>query len=285
MALFDFILNLAALLLWLSWCSRHLDPWSKRTPATLVGTVKRAEPVSPKGWLLLSALGSLLVVRALFYRQVGSAVGWTPKLDLGFVVLAFRSDQMGPVFLYSFLSFARVLLVYYFWLLTLVLINWRVPEPDPLQTLLRLHLGWLRNWPWPLLVLLPVVAVAALWSALYPLLQRVGIVTAPQVPLHVLEQSLLLTLTLVMSLKYLLPVFLLLDLVASYVYLGVSPVWNFVGTTSRNILWPLKPLPLRLARVDLAPVFGTLLVLTLLHWMPSLVQSQLTKKNLPLWPQ
>ncbi len=285
MALFDFILNVAGLLLWLSWCSFHLEPLVKHTPATLTGTVKRAEPSSTRGWPLLATLVLLLVARALFYRQVGSAVGWTPKLDLGFVVLAFRSDLAGPVFLFSALSFARTWIVYYFWLLTLVLINRSVAEPDPLQRLLRVHLGWVRNWPWPVLILLPVTGVAGLWLGLHPLLARVGVLTPEHGIPQMLEQSLFLTLSLVLSLKYLLPVFLLLDLVASYVYLGVSPVWDFVGTTSKNILRPLKPLPLHLAKVDLAPLLGTLLILVLLHWVPNAIQSELGRRHLPVWPQ
>ncbi len=285
MALFDFILNLAGLLLWLGWCSRHLDPLARSTPATIVGTVKRAEPASRRSWQLLVVLVLLLVARALFYHQVGSAVGWTPKLDLGFVVLAFRSDLFAPVFLYSALSFARVLVVYYFWLLTLVLINRGAVDPDPLQKLLRLHLGWIRNWPWWVLVALPVLVVTAVWLSLHPLLQRLGVVTPSQNLSQVLQQSLILTLTLLLSLKYLLPCFLVLDLVASYVYLGVSPLWDFVTTTSKNILRPLKPLPLRLSKVDLAPILGTILVLVLLHWMPNVIQGELGKRNVPLWPQ
>ncbi len=285
MALFDFILNLAGLLLWLSWCSRHLDPLVRSTPATIISTVKRAEPAAKRGWQLLLFLALLLVLRALFYHQVGSAVSWTPKLDLGLVVLAFRSDLYGPVFLYSTLSFGRVLVIYYFWLLVLVVVNRRVAEPDPLHKLLRLHLGWVRSWPSAVLLVLPVISVAALWAALHPLLQHVGILTPPRSVAQIVEQSLLLTLALVLSLKFLLPVFLLLDLVASYVYLGVSPLWDFVSSTSKNLLLPLRALPLRLVKVDLAPIVGTVLVLVLLHWMPNLIQSELGRRNLTVWPQ
>jgi len=285
MALFDFILNLAALLLWLSWCWRPLDPFVKNAPASLTGTVRRAEPASSRRWHLLAGLILLLVMRALFYLQVGSAIGWTPKLDLGFVVLALRSDRYGSVFLYSLLSFWRVWIIYYFWLLSVVLVNRAVAEPDPLQRLLRVQLGWVRNWPWPVLVLLPVIGVAALWAAVHPVLQRVGVLAPPQSITHLLEQSLLLTLSLVLSLKYLLPVFLLLDLVASYVYLGTSPVWDLVASTSRNLLKPLRALPLRLAKVDLAPLLGTILILAFLHWFPNAVVQELGKRKIDFWPQ
>lgn len=285
MALFDFILNLAALLLWLSWCSRRADPLTRSAPATLIGTVKRAEPRATSGWFLLAALAGLLLARALFYHQVASAIGWTPRLDLGVVVLAFRSDLPGSVLLYSALSFGRVLIVWYFWLLTLVVINRAVLEPDPLQKLIMAQVGGVRSWPWPLLVLLPPVLVVALWFLLHPVLRWAGVVTPPQVTAHLVEQGSLLTLTLVFSLKYLLPVFLVLHLLASYVYLGKSPVWDFISTTSRNILKPLRALPLRIAKVDLAPVTGAILILFLLHWLPNIIQSELGRRSVAIWPQ
>jgi len=285
MTLFDFILNLAALLLWLGWCAQPLDPFAKNAPPTLVATVRRTEPASSRRWPLPVFLVLLLVLRALFYHQVGSAIGWMPKLDLGFVVLALRSDRFGPVFLYSLLSFLRVWIIYYFWLLTLALINRRGAEQDPLQKLVRVQLGPARGWPWPVLAVLPVIGVGALWAALSPALEWTGVLNPPESTAHMLEQGLLLTLSLVLTLKFVLPVFLILDLVASYVYLGVSPVWDFVASTSRNMLKPLRPIPLRLGKVNLAPVAGTLLILVLLHWLPNVIQNELAKRNVDLWPQ
>ncbi len=44
MGLIDFILNLAGLLLWLNWRAAKADPLGKSKPATLIGTLRRAEP-------------------------------------------------------------------------------------------------------------------------------------------------------------------------------------------------------------------------------------------------
>ena len=76
MALIDFILNLAGLLLWLNWRSVRFDPLGKRTPATLIGTLRRAEPRRWRRWHLLAALGGLLLLRAVFYWQIGAAANW-----------------------------------------------------------------------------------------------------------------------------------------------------------------------------------------------------------------
>jgi len=285
MALLDLILNLTGLLLWLNWSWRRFDPFTRTTPATIIGTVKRAEPRPTKGWRLLAGLVLLLFARALFYWEIGSAVAWTPKLDLGFVVLAFRSDVFTPVCLYSLLSFGRVLIVYYFWLLSLVIINSAVTEPDPIQKLLRLHLGNAGGWPWPVLSLLPIVCVAIIWLPLHPVLVAVGVVTRIYTVAHLLEQSLLLTLTLVFSLKYLLPPLLLIHLIASYVYLGTNPMWDFVGTTCRNILAPIRRLRLRIGKVDFTPIAGAILLIGLLHWLPHFIQGQLNERNILFWPQ
>jgi len=88
-----------------------------------------------------------------------------------------------------------------------------------------------------------------------------------------------------LSLKYLLPVFLLLHLIVSYVYLGHNPLWDFVSVTSQNILAPLRRLPLRYAMVDFAPLAGALLIFLLLHVVPVHALPWLAKHyHLKLWP-
>ncbi len=273
MALIDLILNLAAVLLWLNWRSIRFDPLIATTPATLIGTLRRAEPQRLKGWQLLVALGVLLVLRGLLYQQLGPEAGWTPKLNLFFVVLAFRGNLFLPALLFSVLSFARVLIICYFWLLALVVINRQNAAPDPVLKLLHLHVGPVARWPWPLQVLLPLVLVAGLWMALHPLLVQLEIANRTRTISHLVEQGLLVGAALYLTLQYVLPVFLFLHLIVSYIYLGANPFWEFVGTTSCNILVPLRPVPLRLARFDFSPLVGVVLIFLLLHWVPSRIMS------------
>ncbi|HSU56086.1 MAG TPA: hypothetical protein VLT36_18660, partial [Candidatus Dormibacteraeota bacterium] len=77
---------------------------------------------------------------------------------------------------------------------------------------------------------------------------------------------------------------LILHLVSSYVYLGSSPFWEFISRTSTTITAPLRKLPLRLARVDLTPVLGVILILCVLEWLPNLTLSKLSAANLSTWP-
>ena len=46
----------------------------------------------------------------------------------------------------------------------------------------------------------------------------------------------------------------------SYVYFGNSPVWNYVDVTARNLLWPLRWLPLSIGKADFAPAVAMALV-------------------------
>jgi uncharacterized protein YggT (Ycf19 family) len=229
-------------------------------------------------------LVSLIGLRAVLYWLLGSPANWTPKINLELVVLAFRGDLFGPTVVYSCLSFVRVLLVFYFWLLIIAALNQDPTPPDPLNKLIRLHLGPPARWPWPVQVLLPFLLTVGLWMALHPVLVRLGVVLPVHSAAHLAEQGLLVALGLALSLKYLLTAVLLLYLVSSYIYLGTSPFWDFVAHTSAKITAPLRHLPLRLARVDLTPALGVVLILGLLEWLPNFVLSRLMAAHLSPWP-
>jgi uncharacterized protein YggT (Ycf19 family) len=79
--------------------------------------------------------------------------------------------------------------------------------------------------------------------------------------------------------------FLFLHLIGSYVYLGVSPLWDFIEATSRNLLVPLRWLPLRIAKLDFAPLVGVILILSLLHLAPRLILGELANHHVSTWPQ
>ena len=64
MSLLHFILDLAALLLWINWRAKPYDALATATPATLVGTLRRAEARPAKRWHFLLALLGLLLLRA-----------------------------------------------------------------------------------------------------------------------------------------------------------------------------------------------------------------------------
>jgi uncharacterized protein YggT (Ycf19 family) len=158
-------------------------------------------------------------------------------------------------------------------------------ETDPIPRLFRQHLGRLARWPWPFQALAPLFLTAALWISLHWLLIRIGVTNRVSSNAHLVEQGLLVGLALYSTLKYLLPPLLFVYLVASYVYLGSSPVWDFLFSVVRNLLSPLEPFPLRVGKCDFAPLVGAVLLLLLFHWLPGLIMSEMTSRHMSFWPQ
>jgi uncharacterized protein YggT (Ycf19 family) len=258
MALIDFILNLAGLLLWLNWRSVRLDPLGKRKPATLIGTLRRAEPKRLHRWHLLAALGGLLLLRALFYWQIGSAAHWTGALNLSVITLSFRSDFFARMLWFSIFSFGLALGVFYLWLLLLSILAG--PEPLPFHRLVRMQLGRIDGWPRGVKFLLPLMVMAAFWWLATWLLAWLQIIPPPVSAAHRIEAALVVGLNSYLVWKYLIGALLTLHLLNSYIYFGKHPFWSYVNAEARTLLSPLRAVPLQAGKVDFAPVAGLALV-------------------------
>jgi hypothetical protein len=274
MALIDFILNIACLLLWLNWVLVRFDPLTRTSTVSLVGTLKKTGRSGSRHWKFLGSLLILLLVRALAYWQMGTAVEWTPSIDLGVVNLSFRSDYLVRMFLFSLLGFGTTLAVFYLWMLVLTVVNHRVPGTDPVQKLVRLHCKWVEGWPQWIKMVLPFFLGGLFWLTLHPLLARLAIVPENRSTAQLLEQSAVIGLGTYLAAKYLIVGILLLHLLHSYVFLGQHPAWSFVDITARNMLGPLRWMPLRVGKVDFLPLVGMALVF--------LVTQMLS--NPPAWP-
>jgi hypothetical protein len=260
MGVIDFLSNIAGLLLWLSWRAAGLDPLVKTSAASLIGALKRADPKRHRRWPFLAGLAGLLLFRAWFYWQIGPALNWVPHLRLGAISVFFRSDIFGRVLLFSILSFALTLAVFYLWLLFLSLVNGRKAESEPMQRMVQLHLGWVDRWPWVIRLLLPLLVVIAVWMGLDPLLTQLKLIQPPLSSIHRLEEAAVIGLGAYLSWKYLIAALLLLWLISTYIYLGNNAFWSFITLTGRNTLSPLKWAPFRVGKFDLAPVVGIFLV-------------------------
>ncbi|HEV2434763.1 MAG TPA: hypothetical protein VG077_02085 [Verrucomicrobiae bacterium] len=260
MGIIDFILNLAGLLLWLNWRSLRFDPLGQRRPATLIGTLRRAEPRRLRRWHLPAVLAGLLFLRAVLYWQIGSGVGWAAgKLDLGVIELSFRSDLFGRILLFSFCSFGLTLGVFYLWLLLFSILA----GPEPFHRLVRMQLGPIDRLPRGIKLALPLALVAPLWWLASWLLAWLAIVPPPVSAMHRLEAALVIGLGSYLAWKFAAGVLLVLHLLNSYIYFGKYPFWNYVTAEAQTLLRPLHAIPLRAGKVDFAPVLGTALVFLL----------------------
>jgi uncharacterized protein YggT (Ycf19 family) len=258
LTLIDFILNIVGLLLWLNWRAAEL-PVGGRPGTSLLSTLRPAGPPRPR-YYYWAGLPVLLAARAVFYWQAGQPVHWSPRIFLGPITLSFRSDLPGRMLLFSVLSFAVALGIFYLWLLLLSCLNAQVPDADPVQRLVRVWLGRLERWPGAIKLLLPLAVTALAWCLLNPLLARLNMVPA-SAPARLLAQGAVIGLAAYLTLKFLILTILLLYLLNSYVYLGEFALWNFVDATTRRLLRPLQKLPLRVGKIDFAPVLSIILVI------------------------
>jgi uncharacterized protein YggT (Ycf19 family) len=267
MGLIDSILNLVALLLWFNWRTARLDPLAGSTPATLAGTLRRAGKPELKHWLLPLSIPGLLLLRALFYWQIGGALGWTGRIDLGVVAIPFWCDSsragLWRMLLFSAYSFGVALAIFSLWLLLLSILKARASHTDSLRQLLRAHLGLIEVCPWGLKLLLPVLILAPVWwLASWPL-TSLELLPPPASATRRLQQSLLVGAGSYLGWKYLIAAVLLLYFVANYVYFGRHPFWQHLNEIGRRLLTPLRWLPLRISRLDLSPVIGIVIVFLL----------------------
>ena len=252
----DFILNVAGLLVWLNWRAGKGDPLGRRTPATLVGTLRRAEPLRMQRWHLPLVLGAFLFLRGFLYWQIGPALRWTATLDLGVISPSFRSDWFGRILLFSVLSFALTLGIFYSWLLLLSLLK----GPRPVQDFVRLQLGRIDGWSPGLKLALPPVVAAISWWLVSWVLAWLQIDTEPTSTFCRIEESLIIAVQSYLTWKFPIAALLTLYLLNSYIYFGRHPLWNYINVTSQALLRPLKKIPLRVGKADFTPVVGIALV-------------------------
>ena len=263
LGLINLVLNLAGVVLWLRWREEVMLSSRRAAGGTLLGTLKRATMAPGSRWAWPGLLAALLILRALGYWQVGSAVRWTPSIDLGAVVISFRSDLLGRMVWFSLASLAVFIAGFYYWLFLISAVNRKVSDSDPVQSRVRAHLGILERLPAALKILLPFLLTGLLWVGVGQLLPQAGY-PLPKCSLkQTLQQAPIFGLAGFLVWKYLITALLVLHLVNSYVFLGNAPFWSFVNVTSRNLLRPIGWIPLRLGRIDLAPLAGAALVLFL----------------------
>ena len=257
----DFILNLAALLLWIKWRSLPFDPIHKRTPATLVGTLRRAAPSRFRRWHLLAAIGALLVLRAVFYWQIGSASNpaWVGKLNLEATVLTFVSNSFGRMLLFSGFSFGLALGIFYLWLLLLSILAGQTAKEQPIHRLVRMQLGGIDGWPRWAKIISPPAVTALVWGlASWPFAWMHPGQTMSAA--HRFEEAVVIGLGSYLAWKFVTAVLLVLHLLNTYIYFGKHPFWNYVNVTAQNLIAPLRKIPLRAGRVDFAPVVGIAII-------------------------
>ena len=278
MWLIDLILNISALLLWLRWREKK-SPQMEFPGISLAGTLKRTQPSRGRSILGFSLLG-LLLIRSVFYWQLGSALNWTPKLPLQVLSLPFRSDFFDRIFVYSILSFLLTVAVYYIGLLFFSIVNGKKSDNDPFQRLISNQLGWVEMLPTAIKCLIPWLIGFLAWVPASWLIETLRIMPPAVSFGHRLEQAAIMGVAAFAVWKFVIAALLFLYLLNSYIYFGNSPFWNFVYVTGKRVLGLVSWIPLRIGRIDFAPVIlGAVVIVGIEYGLKGLVQLYL---RLPL---
>jgi uncharacterized protein YggT (Ycf19 family) len=252
MGIVDLILNIAGLLLWLNWRSIRFDPLTRRTPSTLMGTLRPASPQKMRRWHFLLLIAALVVLRAVLYRSLGAATGNTTSyLNFGVTSLGFRHDFFLQALAFSFFSFARSLAILYIGLLFFSILA----GPQPINGLIKIPLGRVSDWPGWLKIILPFLATAIGWWLASWIFEKLP-PQLPTSPAQKFQGAIVMGLSSYLVWKIPACSILALHLVSSYIYFGRHPVWNYITATAQTLLRPIKTIPLRVGKVDFAPVLA-----------------------------
>lgn len=258
MSVIDFILNLLGLLLWVNWRSGRAAVKLPPPGVSLANSIRRTEPSRIRPWVSLAGLGTLLLVRAIFYWNIGPALNWTASIYLGVISLPWRSDLLDRMLLFSGLSFGLALGIFYSCLLLLSIANGKPREEQSFHRFVRFQLGFLHRLPAWVKLLLPFPVAMLCWAALVPLFTSLGIIPEVSSQEHLWEQGMVLGMLSYLPWGWVLMTVFGLHLVNSYIYLGDLPFWEYVSRTAQRLLSPLKFL--RLPKVDLSPIAGMAVV-------------------------
>ncbi len=243
----DLFLNLAALLMWLSWRGVGGNE-AAGAAGTILGNLRAAESRVQPRWGYLVGLVALLLARAMIYHQIGPSLYWNPGWSVGAVTISFRSDSLPRMLAFSFLGFGWFLVGLYTWVIGIVAFNRPPNDKDGVTRALRRRFPRIAALPPVVLVATPWLVIALLWIVIGGWCSWARLLPTVQGWPHLLEQAMVVGASGWCMWRWLVLGILALHFVNSYVYLGAHPVWDFVQQTGTRMCRPFRGL--RLGRAD-----------------------------------
>jgi hypothetical protein len=264
MSLVDLLLNVAALIMWVSWRGIR-GTEAAGTAGTILGNLRAAGVERPSRWPYLAWLVGLLLFRAILYRQMGPNLAWHPGWSHGAATLVFRSDSFPRMLAFSGLGFLSTLLFWYTGLAGILALHRPPMDRDGITRALRRQAPWLANLPGWLLLMLVAAAAGVSWLAIGSMAARHGLVPPLRGERHLLQQALVVAAGQWCVLRWWIAVLLVLHFVHLYVHLGNQAVWEFVQNTGQKLSRPFAFL--RVGHLDAAPLVALVVYWTLLTWI------------------
>ena len=131
--------------------------------------------------------------------------------------------------------------------------------PLPIHGLVTIPLGRVDGWPRWVKVILPFFVTAILWWLLSWPLNRLDVL-APVSLAGRFQQSVVIGVSSYLLWQFPIGAILVLHLLNSYIYFGKHPFWRYINATAHTVLQPLRKIPLRIGRVDCAPLLALAIV-------------------------
>ena len=248
------ILNLAGLLLWITWRAGTMPRPKPRN--SFAGPTPSPGPISKHSWIYLAALVALLGLRAVFYHQFGPGLDWIPSLNLLNESPHFRSDLFPRILAYSVVSFARWLVAAYCCLALLTAVLSQTESSSSWREFLKAQFGWLGSWPSAVHWLAAIGLAIGVHLGEAEWMKAVGVWGKTTDRLRQIPALIALDLR---ATLYLIMTLLALYLLNSYVYFGEQPFLKTVNESGKRLLKPLRILPLEMGKIDLAPFIAFIL--------------------------
>ncbi len=247
--------------LWLSYRRVGADP--TRPAGTLLGNLRPTVPLPRRSWISLGALILLLGLRPLLLALVASATDATPTWSPGPIVIAFRADDWGRLYLFSTISFFWTGITGYAVLLAFSWLSRGCTELTSFSDFILSLAGPTARFPGPMLVLLPWLLGAGLWLGTGHFLVAEHLIPSVRGAGPWLMEAAVMGCAIWTPLRWVFFCVLMLRFLHNYIYLGEHPVWAFVQIIGRRLQAPLGWIPLEFGRMDLAPAAAGVLYLGL----------------------
>lgn len=262
MGFLDLVLNIFAVWLWASWLMRV----KTQNAGYRYGSVSNALNHPSKkqnrvgrhsgNWKMWVALLILLIARPLLYWDMG--LGWNAVLKFGAVSISFATTNLLAMQIFSLASFIQMLLIFYSWLLLLGIFNYgnNLNENNLAHKVIHCLVGRLGNWPVGIRLCLPAMVAMPLWFFFSLILEWTGIFPQQGSIKAIFHESLVMGLCAYLPWCHLLAGLIFIYFLNSYLFLGTSPVWNYLHAITRKLLAFLYMLPLTFGKIDFVPIVG-----------------------------
>jgi len=253
MQIIDFILNVAAWILWVNGWMQCRNPVKMDRPLTLLSTLKASPPKISVAWFYFGGFLVILLIKTLFLHYLGAPLQTTMSIDFLLFFVYFKTGSFFSMASMAVASFLKIALIAYIWVWFLWHLS-RKGIADNLVNSLGDSMGLLKGRHVLIQVSVFLLGGVLGWLGLGLYFSWMGALPSNQETSLLLWQGLWLSLSAWVGLYWLIVAMLSAYLIHSYIYLGPWEGWDWLEGMVERLLSPLKPLPLQWARIDFAPL-------------------------------